>query len=1472
MRDSGRFSSFVDILRWRAEEQGDAEAVTFLTGSGTIGSSLSYAALDRRARAIGAYLQEVLSPSARALIAAPTGPAYVTAFFGCLYAGVIAVTAYPPRRQTAGRERRGGDPRFAAILDSAAPHAILGPSDVLESLQDQPHLRLPQPIDVDALGDEAAATFRLPVDPCPVALLQYTSGSTAAPRGVRVTQQNLLSNSALIQKRIATASRDRVVGWLPLFHDMGLVGLLLQPIYAGCPAVLMSPSDFLQAPFRWLVALSNQRATITVAPDWSYERCVKESSSAERAALDLTALRVCFDGAEPIRAHTLDAFARAFGPCGFRREAFLPCFGLAEATLLVSGGGPHRGRIHLVDSAELARGEVRPAADTASARELVGCGVCEEDQVLIVDPETNRRALPGRVGEIWVQGPSVADGYWDNAAATAAVFGARLADTGEGPFLRTGDLGFVIDGELVVAGRLKDMIIVRGENYYPQDIEQAVASAHSAIAPRGAAAFPVELEGREHCVVVAELTRKGLRSQDSELDEILTAVRGAVAESAGLMLVAVALIRPLTLPRTSSGKVRRTACKAAWLAGELALVRSWRAGRDERANAAGEAASYAETLQLIRAIAAEILHLPAAERVSPDLALRAAGLDSLGLISLKRRIEQALALEVPLTMLDDDPSFTVLAQRLCGPRAPQKTVAAGESRAAEVAAGPSTPLGMSLMFFTSNEAEAARGKYDHVLAAAHIADRSGFEAVWLPERHFHPFGGLFPDPAVLAAALAVQTQRIRLRAGSVVLPLHDPIAVLERWAMVDNLSNGRVDLALATGWDADSFCLAPEAYRERAARTVLGADELRRLWRGDRARRRNGEGHEVEVRPLPRPMQPELACWLTVAQRDDLIETAGERGLNVLTALLFQPLAAVAAKIQRYRDARRQAGLDPAGGRVTLMLHTYLGADLAEVRATVRPPFLAYLRSSIDLWGREAGALGDLGAQQREEVVHLAFERYFQTAGLFGTPETCAERVRVLKAAGVDEIACLVDFGVPRERLLASVEHIAALLRLLERPRTAAVPPPSRVVPVPQPQLDLEARHHLARQPVSDVFARARTQPLYRQLREAGLMPFYGEFGARRGARIQHRDREVLQLGSLDYLGLSLDERVCAAAAAAAIAEGTSRTGSRLHNGSTAQQRRFEKSLAEFLGREDALVFATGYQAQLGLISGLMDPDSVLLLDELAHAALYDGARIAETRIVRFAHSDPAALELALAALRPGTAAMVVCEGMYSNEGDLPPLREIAAVCRRHGARLALDEAHALGVLGARGRGIEEELELPGAADVVAGTLSKSLASIGGFIAGPAEVIDWIRFNARSILFSAAIAPASLAAGEAALHILMAEPQRVATLREAARLWRAELRAHALAVSATGGPIVPIYLADDLACLQAARRLLDRGIYVNAVVAPSAPRGKALLRTCVTALHEAADLSWAAGVIAETLSDISSMPSAQALAAEKPAA
>jgi acyl-CoA synthetase (AMP-forming)/AMP-acid ligase II/acyl carrier protein len=427
-----------------------------------------------------------------------------------------------------------------------------------------------------------------------------------------------------------------VVGWLPLYHDMGLIGNVLQPLYVGARAVLLSPLTFLQRPALWLAAVARYRATTSGGPNFAYDLCARKVGEEEKAGLDLSSWSVAFNGAEPVRAETVERFAAAFAPCGFRRAAFFPCYGLAEATLFVTGGAPGAGPvIRPVDAAALERHQVADAPPGAPGRALVGCGRAAAGQaVRIVDPESGAPCAPGRVGEVWVAGPSVAAGYWGRPEETARTFGARLA--GEGPFLRTGDLGFLADGELFVTGRRKDLIILRGRNHYPQDLERTAEASHPALRPGCGAAFGVDRDGEERLVILQEVERSA-----ADPAGIADAVRRAVAGEHEVAVEEVVLVRSGTVLKTSSGKVRRAACRAAYLAGELAVVA--RTG-------AVPAEDRGEEREHWAAVAARVLRRDVRE-LDPGAPLTALGLDSLAAAELGNAVEERTGVTIPLQAL-----------------------------------------------------------------------------------------------------------------------------------------------------------------------------------------------------------------------------------------------------------------------------------------------------------------------------------------------------------------------------------------------------------------------------------------------------------------------------------------------------------------------------------------------------------------------------------------------------------------------------------------------------------------------------------------------------------------------------------------------------------------------------------------------------------------------------------------------------
>jgi acyl-CoA synthetase (AMP-forming)/AMP-acid ligase II len=521
-----QFSTLVDLLEWRARLQPERVAYTLLVDNGTERISLSWGELHRKAQLIGKRLIEMDAAGKTVLLLYPSDLEYVAAFFGCLYAGAIAVPAYPPRLNRTLH-------RLQAIVADSQAVLALSVSFIQERIEplckQVPGLSSLRWLTTDNLKEDSQDEWRRPLVTREMpAFLQYTSGSTSQPKGVIVSPGNLMHNEQLIQQAFDQSESSVMGGWLPLYHDMGLIGNVLQTLYVGARCVLMSPAAFLQSPFMWLQAISLAKATTSGGPNFAYDLCVRKVSEEQRAQLDLSSWKVAFNGAEPIRPATLKRFAKAFASCGFKPEAFHPCYGLAEATLFVSGKARGVPKVESFSAAELIKNRVQSANGNGSeAKVLVSCGVSFGDQrLVVVNPESSVECRAGEVGEIWIAGPSVAGGYWNQHEATAYTFHAKLAGDPDETFLRTGDLGFLHDGELYVTGRLKDLIIIRGLNHYPQDIEQTAEFSHAALRPGCSAAFSLEVEGEERLVIVLEVQRNRAVSDR----EIVDAIRQRVAE------------------------------------------------------------------------------------------------------------------------------------------------------------------------------------------------------------------------------------------------------------------------------------------------------------------------------------------------------------------------------------------------------------------------------------------------------------------------------------------------------------------------------------------------------------------------------------------------------------------------------------------------------------------------------------------------------------------------------------------------------------------------------------------------------------------------------------------------------------------------------------------------------------------------------------------------------------------------------
>lgn len=546
-------------------------AIADLASDGTEALALSYAELEGRVATVAASVGRSARPGDRVILLHPTGAQFAIALLGAMRAGAIPALVYPPG--PGGIDRALA--RLGAIIDDLEPALVLTSERMLASLAD----RLPSSLaalawlatDTAPVGDTTSVSVAVTAPEDDAALIQFTSGSTGAPKGVVLSHGNLAHQNAAIERSLRTDEATSTVQWLPLFHDMGLFGGLLQPLHAGYPTRLMAPVAFLQRPVRWLTAIARYRATVCGAPNFAYGLCAERVTYDERDELDLTAWRLAFCGAEPVRAATLERFARAFAPAGFSEEAFYPCYGMAEASCGLTGAWERRGaRVASFARVELGDGRAVPTSAGPAAIDLVSVGTPLPDTRLEVRaPESADPCPDGMVGEIWATSPSVSRlGYWRRPQETAASFTA-VPGGGKPTMLRTGDLGFLHDDELFVTGRLKDVLVVRGRNIAPQDVEASAGASHPSLAPDGAAAFlSGSLAGEERLVVACEVRRPEALVRD----DALGAVREAVARDHGLEVHEVVLLQSRRLPRTSSGKVRRNQTRDDFEAGELALA------------------------------------------------------------------------------------------------------------------------------------------------------------------------------------------------------------------------------------------------------------------------------------------------------------------------------------------------------------------------------------------------------------------------------------------------------------------------------------------------------------------------------------------------------------------------------------------------------------------------------------------------------------------------------------------------------------------------------------------------------------------------------------------------------------------------------------------------------------------------------------------------------------------------------------
>lgn len=562
--------SLVNILRNRTINHPHQMTYRFLEDGELEEVVLTNEEVDRQARGIGAKIQSLSNEGDRALLLFPPGIDFISAYFGCLYAKVMAVPAYPPHP---ARIERTIQIIHSIILDAQPAVAILNQSlldaiitnDVINKVFAGVRFLV---IDDGEIEHWSGKWKQPDIKGDDIAFLQYTSGSTTMPKGVMVSHNNLLHNMELIGRCFGISHQSHGVIWLPPYHDMGLIGGILQPLYSGISVTLLPHMQFLQRPFRWLDAISRFKGNISGGPNFAFDLCVKKIKPEQRDQLDLSSWEVAFNGAEPVYHQTLDQFAEYFAPCGFDRKAFLPCYGLAESTLMVTGGPKDRKpTMKKINNSSMEQEKVVISDEHDNdCRVIVSSGQNMSNQkILIVNPETLNLCAENEIGEIWVNGPCVTHGYWNKPDETSDTFGRRLPDNKEGGFLRSGDLGFFHEKELYVTGRIKDLIISGGKNHYPHDIERSVESALPSIQLTGCAVFSVTNANSEDIIVVAEVRHRN----EIEAEEVISAIREAISMHHGLKIYDIRFAKPGGIPRTTSGKIRRFLCKEKYIAGNL---------------------------------------------------------------------------------------------------------------------------------------------------------------------------------------------------------------------------------------------------------------------------------------------------------------------------------------------------------------------------------------------------------------------------------------------------------------------------------------------------------------------------------------------------------------------------------------------------------------------------------------------------------------------------------------------------------------------------------------------------------------------------------------------------------------------------------------------------------------------------------------------------------------------------------------
>jgi acyl-CoA synthetase (AMP-forming)/AMP-acid ligase II/7-keto-8-aminopelargonate synthetase-like enzyme/fatty-acid desaturase/acyl carrier protein len=1475
--------TILDRLAAHCQTQPDRLAYRFLREDAAA-DTRSFAELDRRVRGLAAQLRERAAPDERALLLYPPGLEFVDAFLACLAAGIIAVPAFPPRRN------RNAE-RLRAIVEDARPRLLLTTRQLLPTVEasELGNVSGLVCLATDDLSGEAGNHGPLPnISGDTIALLQYTSGSTGTPRGVVVTHKNLTANELAIQAAFRH-TRDSVgVNWLPVFHDMGLIGNVLQPLFVGFPSILLAPDSFVREPVLWLRAITKYRATTAGAPNFGYEHCVRNITEEQKQDLDLGSWTVAYNGAEPVRAETLDRFTESFGGCGFRREAFFPCYGLAEATLFVSGGPPsEQPRLRCVQPSALEAGRVE--AVESDGRWLVSSGRrAEGTKVVAVDPATRTAVPEACVGELWVSSPGIAAGYWNREEETRSAFSNYLA-SGEGPFLNTGDLGSSDGDEVYVTGRSKDLIVIRGRNIYPQDVEAAIERVLPFVEANSCAAFGIEGNGREHLGLVIEADRELVRiartaaegngkaeAAIAELSVTVGKVRQVVGDEFEVPVQSVAFVRPGSFPRTSSGKVQRRACRNELQSGTLDVIHAWRECLYTKP--ASQTGSYEDTaateIELIDS-KGELLHaerqpitrsgtntLPPSDGHPLDdvrrdqqkrYALAILVMPLAGMLTLVGLLQGSWVTYTDLILLVGMYFFTFMGitvgfHRLFTHQAFKTTRLV---RLILGLAGTMAGEGALIFWVAAHRRHHQYSDREGDPHSPHLyGDRywGGLPGLW----HAHwawMYRYEITDTSAYARDLLrdpslrwITKMYIWITLVGLLIPAGIAGILAESWlAAARGLFWGgflRMFLAHHFTWSVNSLCHAfgqhdHDTGDQSRNNIWLAVPTLGEAWHNNH--------HDA----------PSAASFCRHWWQVDI-------GAGVIRCLELLGLAWDVKEVKWTPRAATTAAEPLAMARVAPDDSNFNGP----VETWIVDSAKCDIKNTIS-----AAVVGWLRAEGNQSIEGIDPDLPMTAAGL-DSMGAAVVALELEKATGVKLSADSIYQYPTVNRLADYISCRLALVQPAASVNTEVSVKARFTMPASTDAQDplCGSMAEFANPTGSALGERVADYYTWRRLRrEAGVWPFYrlARSPAAPSTAVSSEDgtsRQCINFASQDYLGLARDPRVVRQVRQTIDEYGVHSAGSPVLLGTTVPMADLERTLAGALEKEDCLAFPTGWAAGFGVITGLVRAHDTLVLDALCHRCLMEGAYHVSREPLLFRHNDLDHLGQTLRAARerdPNNGLFVVVESLYSMDSDSPDLPAMLRLVRDFGAVLILDVAHDFGAMGGRGLGLLEQLDGTGlAVDVVMGSFSKTFAATGGFVAADQPVTDYLRGHTTSFVYSNAISPVQAAAALACCKIAFSpEGQQLRfRLNENVSALRSAMQATGCRVEGAPSPIVPVFVGGEPEARLTARAIARNGLLANLVEYPAVPRGKARFRFQVMSSHTHEAIAQAAKIMAESRS------------------